>query len=100
MGLLQAVAAAGKPVIASNGETRYFRAAQTSLRSRECSIRVAGGKAVADLLFGDVVPGRKPVTAENVGQVPIITRIIDAESGEQDKDTGMRSVRSIRSVMV
>jgi beta-glucosidase len=90
--LLQAVAATGKPVVLVllNGRPLDISwAAQNIPAILEVWYPGSeGGKAVADLLFGDVVPGGKlPVTwMKNVGQVPIYySHNLTQNPGEQDK---------------
>jgi beta-glucosidase len=90
--LLQAVTATGKPVVLVllNGRPLDISwAAQNVPSILEAWYPGSdGGNAVADLLFGDAVPGGKlPVTwMKHVGQVPIYySHNLTQNPGEQDK---------------
>ena len=90
--LLEAVAATGKPVVLVlfNGRPLNIKWASQHVPAilDAWYPGTQGGNAVANLLFGDAVPGGKlPITwPRDVGQVPIYY----AHNATQDKDEGKR----------
>jgi beta-glucosidase len=90
--LLQAVTATGKPVVLVlvNGRPLDITWAAQNVPSilEAWYPGSEGGNAIADLLFGDAVPGGKlPVTwMKNAGQIPIYySHNLTQNPGEQDK---------------